>query len=208
MGFGYIDAYVPKSILFKPGTYDVRVQSDSGWSNGWTLGIQASPTPIYLIAPSKPKVVTSVGSTGSSVTNAQVLTQSSSTASTHQTSSTASTHDSRISAAPPAPNPNAPNLNASNLSAPSHNSLPASQVSSSLSTRRPCAAGYVWREATPKDAVCVTPENRAIARQENANSGYHTNPNGSSCLSGYVWREAILDDHVCVTPAEREAVRQ
>jgi hypothetical protein len=74
-----------------------------------------------------------------------------------------------------------------------------------------CASGYVWREARPVDHVCVTPESRALVRQENSRAaqrwtvgayGPHT------CIQGYVWREAFKGDDVCVTPERRDQVRE
>jgi hypothetical protein len=32
-----------------------------------------------------------------------------------------------------------------------------------------CATGFVWREATPRDFTCVTPDIRALVRAEQAN---------------------------------------
>ena len=73
-----------------------------------------------------------------------------------------------------------------------------------------CASGYVWREARSSDHVCVTPESRALVRQENSKArqrwtagayGPHT------CIQGYVWREAFQGDDVCVTPERRDQVR-
>src|SRR4030095_8523165 len=74
-----------------------------------------------------------------------------------------------------------------------------------------CASGYVWREARPSDHVCVTPESRALVKQENSRArqrwtagayGPHT------CIQGYVWREAFKGDDVCVTPERRDQVRE
>lgn len=74
-----------------------------------------------------------------------------------------------------------------------------------------CASGYVWREARSADHVCVTPESRALVRQENSRApqrwtvgayGPHT------CIQGYVWREAFQGDDVCVTPERRDQVRE
>ena len=71
-----------------------------------------------------------------------------------------------------------------------------------------CASGYVWREATPQDRACVTPDARGRAAKQNAEAASHriANPPPNSpapCQAGYVWREAIAGDVVCVTPAER-----
>lgn len=75
----------------------------------------------------------------------------------------------------------------------------------------PCAQGYVHRRASPSDSVCVTPAARAMAAQENAESGSHREPNGgaygpNTCLPGYVWREAFPGDVTCVTPESRARV--
>jgi len=60
-----------------------------------------------------------------------------------------------------------------------------------------CPQGTVWREATPDDHVCVTPERRAQTWNDNK-----TNPN-ETCPRGLVWREATPQDHVCVDPGTR-----
>jgi hypothetical protein len=40
-----------------------------------------------------------------------------------------------------------------------------------------CRQGYVWREATPSDHVCVTPQVRAQTRADNANARFrYLNP--------------------------------
>lgn len=71
-----------------------------------------------------------------------------------------------------------------------------------------CASGFVWREATPQDRACVTPDARSRAARQNAESASRrvANPpaNGPApCQAGYVWREAVAGDVVCVTLAER-----
>lgn len=75
-----------------------------------------------------------------------------------------------------------------------------------------CKQGYVWRDAIPGDHVCVTPQSRQIAAQENATAGARVDPNGAygpnSCKQGYVWREAYQGDVVCVTPQRRSIVKQ
>jgi hypothetical protein len=75
-----------------------------------------------------------------------------------------------------------------------------------------CLVGFVWREAVLNDFVCVTPDVRSQAKQDNALAASRRSPNGGpfgpdTCLSGYVWREAVANDHVCVTPATREQAR-
>jgi Bacterial SH3 domain len=73
-----------------------------------------------------------------------------------------------------------------------------------------CKAGFVWRDAIPGDTVCVTPDRRTLAANENATAGARVNPTGpygpNTCLAGYVWREAYVGDVVCVTPARRTQV--
>jgi hypothetical protein len=73
-----------------------------------------------------------------------------------------------------------------------------------------CPAGFVWRQATASDHVCVTPDQRALTAQQNAMAASrlsqtdHTyGPN--TCAPGFVWRAAYDGDAVCVTPAERSA---
>lgn len=75
-----------------------------------------------------------------------------------------------------------------------------------------CKDGYVWREAFSTDHVCVSPEERDRARQQNGVAASRVSPNDhtygpDTCTQGYVWREANPSDHVCVTPQERQQVR-
>jgi hypothetical protein len=69
-----------------------------------------------------------------------------------------------------------------------------------------CLDGYVWRQATPQDHVCVTPEVRAQTARDNALAPTRRSATPGTfgpdlCAPGYVWREALAGDHVCVTPA-------
>jgi hypothetical protein len=71
-----------------------------------------------------------------------------------------------------------------------------------------CKQGYVWREATPDDVVCVTPQIRTRTRRENSQASLRREPNGGSygadtCKQGFVWREATSGDRVCVVPRIR-----
>jgi hypothetical protein len=66
-----------------------------------------------------------------------------------------------------------------------------------------CLQGYVWREASPQDHVCVTPVMRRLTAQDNAAAARRALPNADACRAGFVWREAFAGDHVCVTPAAR-----
>jgi hypothetical protein len=76
-----------------------------------------------------------------------------------------------------------------------------------------CASGFVWREATPDDHVCVIPSVRAQARRDNAQARYRVSSTNhgygpDTCRGGYVWREASgPEDHVCVTSDVREQAR-
>jgi len=72
-----------------------------------------------------------------------------------------------------------------------------------------CVSGFVWREAYSGDNVCVTPDVRAQAADDNRLSIRRRQPGGGqfgadTCRPGFVWREARPDDHVCVTPQTRE----
>jgi hypothetical protein len=77
----------------------------------------------------------------------------------------------------------------------------------------PCKSGFVWRDAADGDAVCVTPDERTTAKQQNANGPNNRQSGGgasgpNTCRQGYVWREAFGGDVVCVTPYERDQARQ
>jgi hypothetical protein len=89
--------------------------------------------------------------------------------------------------------------------------IPVTPVSSGTITLRSAAAygpdtclqGYVWREASPDDHVCVPPDTRAEAISDNHQAPARRNPQGGdfgpdTCLVGYVWREAFPNDHACV----------
>ncbi|WP_425147277.1 hypothetical protein [Deinococcus sp.] len=83
-------------------------------------------------------------------------------------------------------------------------------ISSSYPDR--CLQGYVWREATASDHVCVTPQVRQQARDDNAQAASRRQPGGgpygpNTCRQGFVWREAVGGDQVCVTPQTRQAAR-
>ena len=71
-----------------------------------------------------------------------------------------------------------------------------------------CAAGYVWREASPADHVCVTPAVRDQTAFDNSQAAERRAGSGDygvdTCKPGYVWREAFADDHVCVDVAVRD----
>jgi hypothetical protein len=75
-----------------------------------------------------------------------------------------------------------------------------------------CANGYVWREATPSDVVCVAPQIRTQTTTENQLGPSRREPDGGpygadTCKTGYVWRETSPADHVCVPPASRDQAR-
>lgn len=72
-----------------------------------------------------------------------------------------------------------------------------------------CLQGYVWREATKNDLVCVEPDVRKQTAIDNFKAAERRQKNGGAfgrdtCLSGYVWREAFPGDVVCVRPEMRE----
>jgi hypothetical protein len=76
-----------------------------------------------------------------------------------------------------------------------------------------CKSGFVWRDASATDHVCVTPEARSNAAEQNGLAASRRNPNGGpygpdTCVNGFVWRAAFAKDLVCVTPAERAAAAE
>jgi hypothetical protein len=69
-----------------------------------------------------------------------------------------------------------------------------------------CLDGFVWRQATPRDHVCVTPEVAAQTAGDNASAPTRRSATSSTfgpdlCVAGFVWRAALPGDRVCVTPA-------
>jgi hypothetical protein len=82
-----------------------------------------------------------------------------------------------------------------------------SEGSSSIELR--CLSGFVWREAAANDNVCVAPDSRTRAAEENRTAGTHrAGGNTLNCVPGLVWREAFPNDTVCVTPGRRAEVRE
>jgi hypothetical protein len=74
-----------------------------------------------------------------------------------------------------------------------------------------CLDGFVWRQATASDHVCVTPEVRAQTARDNALAPSRRSSTSGTfgpdlCVAGYVWREAVPGDQVCVTPATWQQV--
>jgi hypothetical protein len=69
----------------------------------------------------------------------------------------------------------------------------------------PCASGFVFRDTSSIDRVCVTQAEKNAAVSEDSASRSHQQPNWTTCLNGYVWRAAYPNDDVCVTPAQRSA---
>ncbi|MFJ5779961.1 hypothetical protein [Streptomyces sp. NPDC093094] len=75
-----------------------------------------------------------------------------------------------------------------------------------------CRQGHVWREARPTDHVCVEPQVRDQARDDNARADDRRSPGNNgygpdACATGYVWREAYRGDIVCVEPQVRDQAR-
>jgi hypothetical protein len=71
-----------------------------------------------------------------------------------------------------------------------------------------CLNGFVWRDAAPGDHVCVTPDVRAQAADDNAHAAERSTEYGpfgpNTCMYGLVWRAAFVGDQVCVDPANRD----
>ena len=71
-----------------------------------------------------------------------------------------------------------------------------------------CLNGFVWRDAAPGDHVCVTPDIRAQAADDNAHAAERTTRYGpygpNTCMYGLVWRAAFVGDQVCVDPEIRD----
>lgn len=69
-----------------------------------------------------------------------------------------------------------------------------------------CEQGFVWREASPADHVCVAPQIRDQTAAENRLKvqRWVNGRVGDFCKSGFVWREAFNGDTVCVPPPSRD----
>jgi hypothetical protein len=75
-----------------------------------------------------------------------------------------------------------------------------------------CQDGYVWREASASDHVCVAPSSRDEARTDNSQAPSRVSATDHSygpdtCIPSFVWREAFQNDHVCVSPAVRDRTK-
>jgi hypothetical protein len=89
--------------------------------------------------------------------------------------------------------------------------FPRDNASRVVAKAEQCIPGYVRREATPDDNVCVTVKIHEQTLQDNMLAGSRRDPKGGpygadTCLSGYVWRDVFDGDHVCVTPETRAQV--
>ena len=72
-----------------------------------------------------------------------------------------------------------------------------------------CKSGFVWREASSNDLVCVTTASRSKVADENRNAAQGVQPGAApTCRSGLVWREAFSGDLVCVPPGRRDEVEE
>lgn len=89
---------------------------------------------------------------------------------------------------------------------------------------RLCVSGFVWREVTPEDLVCVTPDERDNQipnddSQHSARSQRRFDPNSclltapksrkcyvTECIAPFVWRMATAADKTCVPPERAEQV--
>ncbi len=71
-----------------------------------------------------------------------------------------------------------------------------------------CKPGFVYRDASPTDKVCVPPASHTQALADNAAAASRKllEYGPDTCIVGYVWREAWSGDHVCVTGATRTQV--
>jgi hypothetical protein len=83
--------------------------------------------------------------------------------------------------------------------------------SRAAATAESCIPGFVWRQATPEDHVCVTMQTHQQTLQDNMLAWSRRDPRGGpygadTCLQGFVWRDVFEGDHVCVTPETRSQV--
>jgi hypothetical protein len=85
-----------------------------------------------------------------------------------------------------------------------------------------CVPGYIWRQATPSDHVCVTATEREQVAYDNTQAAARSCGNEAvkdpgcvaaiasygniACVNGFVWRGAYSGDVVCVTGSQRTQV--
>lgn len=86
--------------------------------------------------------------------------------------------------------------------------IPISALAQCLFGPDTCLQGFVWREASPTDHVCVTGDTRTQAAADNGQADARREPGGGpfgpdTCRQGFVWREAFPGDHICVTGLTR-----
>ncbi|WP_109481490.1 toll/interleukin-1 receptor domain-containing protein [Paraburkholderia sp. C35] len=75
--------------------------------------------------------------------------------------------------------------------------------------RGACVKPFVWRQAQPRDKVCVMPDTQQRILDENSKASENRSPTGGpygpdTCKTGCVWRNAFPGDTVCVTPESRQ----
>jgi hypothetical protein len=71
-----------------------------------------------------------------------------------------------------------------------------------------CAPGYVWREATQRDYVCVTQQTHDETKEENVLAATRQDVlpfthGGLLCHEGFEIRDAVPGDRVCAPPASK-----
>jgi hypothetical protein len=74
-----------------------------------------------------------------------------------------------------------------------------------------CKSGFVWRNASPSDHVCVPPQARRRVQEENQLGVYRSvrveTQGPDTCVAGFVWRDAVDGDHVCVDTDSRSLAK-
>lgn len=70
-----------------------------------------------------------------------------------------------------------------------------------------CSPGLVWRNAGPRDWLCVDQDEALRIDRENEAAAENWVDGAYTCRSGLVRREAFTRDVVCVEPERRDAVR-
>jgi len=78
-------------------------------------------------------------------------------------------------------------------------------------SERQCIQGFVWRQANPRDHVCVIPAAHAQTEANNTAGPKYVAVTAQgvpvgTCVEGFVWRQADPTDKVCVTPEIRAQV--
>lgn len=109
----------------------------------------------------------------------------------------------------PTPVASSPTIQASNQASGGDQMVSKKDLQRAAHERGACVKPFVWRQAQPRDKVCVTPDTQLRILAENRAASDNRSPTGGTygpdtCKTGFVWRNAFDGDTVCVSPESRD----